>query len=178
LQKIAVVNQTTMLATETASISAYFKKVMIARYGLEEADYRVANTRDTLCYATKNNQGATLRLLEEPADVAIVIGGRNSSNTSHLVELCQQKLPTYFIASEKDILSSEQILHFDFEAQQEEVITHFLPQKKHLNILLTSGASCPDAIVERVLFRLLDFFQEVNSLEEVLERHALVGIKA
>ncbi|MEL6805509.1 MAG: 4-hydroxy-3-methylbut-2-enyl diphosphate reductase, partial [Bacteroidota bacterium] len=93
LQRIAVVNQTTMLATETAAISAFFANTMKERYGEVEIEERVANTRDTLCYATKNNQSATSKLLEEQADLAIVIGGHNSSNTSHLVELCEEKLP-------------------------------------------------------------------------------------
>ncbi|MEO1451103.1 MAG: 4-hydroxy-3-methylbut-2-enyl diphosphate reductase, partial [Bacteroidota bacterium] len=81
LNRLAVVNQTTMLATETAEIAEHFRHTMAARHGWEDLEYRIANTRDTLCYATKNNQQATLRLLREQADLAIVIGGRNSSNT-------------------------------------------------------------------------------------------------
>jgi 4-hydroxy-3-methylbut-2-enyl diphosphate reductase len=172
LERIAVVNQTTMLATETAEISDFFRQVMIAKYGEGEAEYRVANTRDTLCYATKNNQSATLRLLEEPAHLAIVIGGRNSSNTSHLVELCEQKLPTYFIASEKDILAPQTILHYNFHKGEEYAIHNYLPPVRPLTILLTSGASCPDAIVERVLERLLGFFEDILPVEDALTRYA------
>lgn len=168
LQRVAVVNQTTMLATETADIADYFRQVMVNRFGEAEVDHHVANTRDTLCYATKNNQSATQRLLEEPADLAIVIGGRNSSNTSHLVELCEQQLPTYFIASERDIHSAQALLHYDFRSQQEQVVHHYLPAQTPVRILLTSGASCPDAIVERVLVRLLDFFPLTRQPEEVI----------
>ncbi|MEL6133249.1 MAG: 4-hydroxy-3-methylbut-2-enyl diphosphate reductase [Bacteroidota bacterium] len=174
LERIAVVNQTTMLATETAEISDHFKEVMRERYGADDSEYRIANTRDTLCYATKNNQSATLRLLEEPADLAIVIGGRNSSNTSHLVELCEQKLPTFFIASERDIISNQHILHYDFHHQEEKYIFNFLPEKEKVRILLTSGASCPDAIVERVLLRLLDFFPHTKPIDEVVAHHTPV----
>lgn len=174
LQRIAVVNQTTMLASETADISDHFRQVMIDLHGEENIDYRVANTRDTLCYATKNNQSATLRLLEEQADLAIVIGGRNSSNTSHLVELCEQHLPTYFIASERDICNQHHLLHYDFHRQKERNIFHFLPEKRPLRILLTSGASCPDAIVEHVLMRLLSFFPYTRNLEEVLAEYEVV----
>lgn len=174
LSRIAVVNQTTMLASETAEISDHFRQVMMDLHGADDIDYRVANTRDTLCYATKNNQSATLRLLEEQADLAIVIGGRNSSNTSHLVELCEQRLPTYFIASERDILSQHHLLHYDFHRQEERNVFHFLPEKRPLRILLTSGASCPDAIVEHVLMRLLGFFRYTRNLEEVLATYEVV----
>lgn len=168
LRRVAVVNQTTMLATETAAISDYFRSVMIALHGEDLADEFIANTRDTLCYATKNNQNATLQLLEESADLAIVIGGRNSSNTSHLVELCEEKLTTYFIASERDILSHREILHYDFHSQTEKIISDFLPTRQPARILLTSGASCPDAIVERVLMKLTRYFDQIRDLEAVL----------
>jgi 4-hydroxy-3-methylbut-2-enyl diphosphate reductase len=174
LQRVAVVNQTTMLASETADIAEYFRQIMLRKYGSHDIEYHVANTRDTLCYATKNNQQATLRLLEEPADLAIVIGGRNSSNTSHLVELCEQRLPTYFIASESDILGPDVIRHYDYRRQEEVLIPGFLPSARPLRLLLTSGASCPDAIVERVLERLLGFFEQVRPVEEALNGYRAV----
>lgn len=176
LQRIAVVNQTTMLATETAEISDYFRQVMADRFGKQELTYHIANTRDTLCYATKNNQSATLRLLKEPADLAIVIGGRNSSNTSHLVELCEQYLPTYFIASERDILGPDQLLHYDFHRQEERFVFNFLPTKRPVDILLTSGASCPDAIVERVLLALLNFFDATTPIQDVLAHYKPISM--
>src|SRR6185312_6939377 len=114
LQRIGVVNQTTMLASDTQAIADYLKRVMIKKYNLHESNIaeRFADTRDTLCYATNDNQGAVYALLETPADLAIVLGGYNSSNTSHLVELCEEKLPTYFIKSENEIISSKEIRHF------------------------------------------------------------------
>src|SRR5690606_28648471 len=90
-QRIGVVNQTTMLASETQEISDFMSRVMEEKYGSENIKEHFANTRDTLCYATNDNQSATLALLETEADMALVIGGYNSSNTSHLVELCEQK---------------------------------------------------------------------------------------
>lgn len=168
LKKVAVVNQTTMLATETAAISDFFKSVMTDLHGEDAAEQHIANTRDTLCYATKNNQNATLQLLEQEADLAIVIGGRNSSNTSHLVELCEEKLTTYFIASERDILSHKEILHYDFHTQTERIVEDFLPKRQPAKILITSGASCPDAIVERVLLKLTRYFDQTRDLDLVL----------
>ncbi len=168
LQKVAVVNQTTMLASETADIAQYFRQVMLQKFGEENEAQHVGNTRDTLCYATKNNQTATHHLLDTPADLAIVIGGRNSSNTSHLVELCETQLPTYFIRSEDDILSEKAILHFDFHHQHEAEIQDFLPQKECIEIILTSGASCPDSLLEKVMIKILSFYENVRPLEEVI----------
>ena len=98
LDRIGVVNQTTMLASDTQEISDFLKQVMLKKYNLNDnnIEERFADTRDTLCYATNDNQSAVYGLLETPADLAIVVGGYNSSNTSHLVELCEGKLPTYF----------------------------------------------------------------------------------
>jgi len=115
LQRIGVVNQTTMLASDTQAIADYLKNIMIKKYDLTEESIgeRFADTRDTLCYATYENQSAVYGLLETEADLAIVVGGYNSSNTSHLVELCEEKFPTYFIRSEEDIVSSKEISHFN-----------------------------------------------------------------
>ena len=96
LEKVGVVNQTTMLATETQAIADLLKDTMIKKYGAENIKNHFADTRDTLCYATNDNQEATYGLLKESADFAIVVGGYNSSNTSHIVELCEEKLPTLF----------------------------------------------------------------------------------
>ncbi len=170
LERIAVVNQTTMLATETTEIAEHFKSVLVNRFGSENEDYYIANTRDTLCYATKNNQGATMDLLTYPADLAIVIGGRNSSNTSHLVELCEQRLPTYFISSERDILDCNRIEHYDFRLHRSQIVSPFMPESIPVRILLTSGASCPDAIVERVLEKLKACFPDSLDTEAVMLR--------
>jgi 4-hydroxy-3-methylbut-2-enyl diphosphate reductase len=169
LEKIGVVNQTTMLATETQEIAEYLKSVMIEKYGVENLSDHFADTRDTLCYATNDNQEATYGLLKMNADLAIVVGGYNSSNTGHIVELCEEKLPTYFISSEEKILGPNQILHFDIQTKQEKITNNYLPSVKPVTISLTSGASCPDATVESVLRKLLSFFDETKNVDEVVE---------
>lgn len=156
LQRIGVVNQTTMLASETQGIADYLKQVMITHYqpSPEQVSMHFADTRDTLCYATNDNQSAVHGLLEEQADFALVIGGYNSSNTSHLVELCEQKLPTYFIQHEHCLISREAVRHYDLHTHTELVTADYMPQDAPLRVLITSGASCPDALVERVIERL------------------------
>lgn len=170
LQKIGVVNQTTMLASDTQAIADYLKQVMIATYQPEPgavANY-FADTRDTLCYATNDNQSAVMGLLQQPADLAIVVGGYNSSNTSHLVELCEEKLPTYFVNSEIKLLSPEQILHCNFRTHEELLTTGYLPGTSPVRVLITSGASCPDALVEGVISKLISFYEDASSIEEIL----------
>lgn len=168
LQKIGVVNQTTMLASETEEISNFLKDFIINKHGEDNYKDYFADTRDTLCYATNENQKATYGLLNVPADIAIVVGGYNSSNTSHLVELCEHKLPTYFIKSYKEILSRDIIRHFKYEEKKIVETNNFLPNKKNVKIILTSGASCPDSEVDKVLNKLLTFFEDTNPIEEVL----------
>jgi 4-hydroxy-3-methylbut-2-enyl diphosphate reductase len=171
LQKIGVINQTTMLASDTQGIADYLKQVMVNHYNLTEANVgeRFADTRDTLCYATNDNQSAVYGLLQEEADLAIVVGGYNSSNTSHLVELCEEKLSTYFINDPSKIISKEQIFHFDLHEHTEKETTDFLPQKTETRILMTSGASCPDAVVEKVIEKLLSFYKTDISLASLEE---------
>jgi len=158
LQCIGVVNQTTMLASETQAIADYLKQVMADHYQLDTSDIasRFADTRDTLCYATNDNQSAVQGMLETDADLALVIGGYNSSNTSHLVELCELKLPTYFIKDEFCLISDTLIRHFDLHTHTEKESSNYLPSKPSLKIMITSGASCPDALVERVIERLAE----------------------
>ena len=166
--KIGVVNQTTMLASETQEIAAFIKTVLEKKYGSENITKHFADTRDTLCYATNDNQQATLALLEESVDLAFVIGGYNSSNTSHLVELCERKFPTFFISDQHKIISQKEINHFDLHSQQEKTSLNYLPKKEHLKIIITSGASCPDSLLEQVLLKLLSFFDQTELVEEVL----------
>lgn len=156
LERIGVVNQTTMLASDTQEISDFLRNIMMTKYGLNEKniDERFADTRDTLCYATHDNQSAVFGLLETEADLAIVVGGYNSSNTSHLVELCESKLPTYFINDEEKIISGNQVLHYNFHNRCEILSDKFLPAKDPVKVLITSGASCPDALVEGVINKL------------------------
>jgi 4-hydroxy-3-methylbut-2-en-1-yl diphosphate reductase len=170
LQRIGVVNQTTMLASDTQAIADLLKQTMIAKYNLNESaiEEHFADTRDTLCYATNDNQSAVIGMLQTPADLAIVIGGYNSSNTSHLVELCEEKLPTYFINTEEKILSNKEILHFNFHKKSEMLTRNFLPEKNPVKILITSGASCPDALVEGVIRKLADFYLVEKTVEEMI----------
>ena len=172
LERIGVVNQTTMLASDTQAIADYLKQVMIEKYKLTPAnvDERFADTRDTLCYATLENQQAVSGMLQADADLAIVVGGYNSSNTSHLVELCEEKLPTYFISSEEKILSAKEILHYNFHTKEELLTSGFLPQKQPVKILLTSGASCPDALVEGVINKLTGFFPVNKTTGELISK--------
>ena len=154
LRRIGVINQTTMLATDTQAIADLLKKIMVEKYGEENVEAHFADTRDTLCYATNDNQTAVSKMLEEKADLAIVVGGYNSSNTSHLVELCELKLPTFFISNEGKIISGNEIHHFDLHQKKEIQTRNWLPNKDPLRVLITSGASCPDAIVEEVMIKL------------------------
>jgi 4-hydroxy-3-methylbut-2-enyl diphosphate reductase len=172
-QKVGVVNQTTMLATETQAIADYFRQLMLTKYGQEALKNHFADTRDTLCYATNDNQDSTYKLLETPADLAIVVGGYNSSNTSHIVELCERKFPTYFINSETEIKSQNEIHHFDYPHKQKQISEKFLPNKKPVTIVLTSGASCPDTLVDRVMMRVVNFFPEAKSIESLLSQFDL-----
>ncbi len=170
LKQIGVVNQTTMLASDTQAISDYLKKAVIEHYQLSETniDERFADTRDTLCYATNDNQTAVQKLLETKGDLAIVVGGYNSSNTSHLVELCEDKLTTYYIDSPDKILSKKEILHHNFHTTQELYSVNFLPAKEPLKILITSGASCPDAVVEAVIRKIISFYDVGITVEELV----------
>lgn len=171
LGRIGVVNQTTMLATDTQQIADYLKQVMIEKYHLNATTVteRFADTRDTLCYATNENQGAVYELIRQEADLAMVIGGYNSSNTSHLVELCEQKLPTYFIHSEEEIISSKEIVHYNFHNKTLLTTLSYLPERRPVRILLTSGASCPDAMVEGVINKIVSFFPNAKKNSEVLK---------
>jgi 4-hydroxy-3-methylbut-2-enyl diphosphate reductase len=168
LNKIGVVNQTTQLATDTQAISDYIKNIMLQKYGAENIESHFADTRDTLCYATNDNQSAVIGLLETNADLAIVMGGKNSSNSSHLVELCGQKLPTYFIDDVSKIISASEIIHTDWKNKNPQVIEHYLPKKDIVKILMTSGASCPDAVVESVIKKMATYFGKEEALEQLI----------
>jgi len=168
LLRVGVVNQTTMLATETQAIADFFRQVMTQKYGVSNVKEHFADTRDTLCYATNDNQDSTYELLKTDADLAIVVGGYNSSNTSHIVELCESKFSTFFIKGEDEIESRIRINHFNYP-RKEMMATHaFLPDKKPVKIAITSGASCPDTVVDRVMLKLLSYFENVRSVDEVV----------
>ena len=172
LQRIGVVNQTTMLASETQAIADYLKQTITAHYSIAEKDEieRFAETRDTLCYATNDNQSAVQAMLQEQADFALVIGGYNSSNTSHLVELCEEKLPTFYIKDEYCLINEKLISHYEWRNHSEEMTTDFIPSKQKISVMITSGASCPDALVERVISRMAELTNNVGELGLLLQK--------
>jgi 4-hydroxy-3-methylbut-2-enyl diphosphate reductase len=161
-----------MLASDTQAISDFLKQIMKQHYQLSEnnIEERFADTRDTLCYATNDNQTAVTGMLETEADLAIVVGGYNSSNTSHLVELCEEKLPTYFINDEEKIISAKEILHYNFHTKEELTTSNYLPEKRPVKILITSGASCPDALVEGVINKLSGYFLSTTTSKDLIKK--------
>jgi 4-hydroxy-3-methylbut-2-enyl diphosphate reductase len=167
LQKIGVVNQTTMLASETQEITLFLREVMIKKHGEEQIKEHIADTRDTLCYATNDNQTATLSLMEGNADLAIVVGGYNSSNTTHLVELLEQKFNCFFIKDADEIVSKQWIQSFDIHSKEEKKLP-FLSEQKSQRIILTSGASCPDSIVDGVMMKILSFYYSSEDIHSFL----------
>ncbi|RKY93594.1 MAG: 4-hydroxy-3-methylbut-2-enyl diphosphate reductase [Ignavibacteriae bacterium] len=170
LQRVGVVNQTTMLSSETEEIADNLKETMMKKYGKENLTNHFSDTRDTLCYATNDNQEATYNLLKVPADFAIVVGGYNSSNTSHIVELCEEKVDTFYISSEEKIISNKEISHYDMKLGKEIITKDYLAKDQLVNILLTSGASCPDAVVEAVLRKILFFFDGIKDFQQVVNK--------
>ena len=172
LKRIGVVNQTTMLATETQAIADLLRQAMVEQYGEEHIDEHFADTKDTLCYATKENQDATLALIEDRGDLALVVGGYNSSNTSHLVELCDGKMPTYFVRDAGEIESPRLIRHWDVHAKAVYETMDWLPMNppdgKAVDIVLTAGASCPDALLDEVLCKMVAWFPNTLTIDDVL----------
>lgn len=181
LERVAVVNQTTLLMNETRAIIALLRDVYIRRFGTAGADRVGGGGRnDTLCYATQVNQDALSRALAEPLDAAFVIGGKNSSNTYQLYRLCEQSLGehAYFIQSEANILSREIVEHYVFPSAR-----HGRPQGQVVpralwaagastpkRILITGGASCPDGIIQQVIARINSLFpaDQLRSVDAVL----------
>lgn len=164
LNRMGVVNQTTMLAEETEEIAQMVKEALAARYGEDALSEHYADTRDTLCYATSENQRAMKSLLTEPADVAIVVGGYNSSNTSHLIELCEGKIPSFYVKDSDEILGRNEIRHLVLPEKKLVVTKNWLPTKDCVHILISAGASCPDAMVEAVIGKVAGFFPHAQPL--------------
>ena len=172
LQRVGVVNQTTMLATETQAIAELLRQAMIARYGERDIDEHFADTNDTLCYATKENQDATVALIEDGGDVAVVVGGYNSSNTSHLVELCEERMPTYFICDADEMSSAKRIRHLNIHTRSVSVTTDWLPLDSKdgspIDVVLTAGASCPDSLLDETLHKIVSWFPAARSVDFVM----------
>ncbi len=176
LSRIGVVNQTTMLATETQEISSILRQSMQDYFGAAKLNEHFADTRDTLCYATSENQESIYQLLESGGDLAIVVGGYNSSNTSHLVELCQDRVPTYYIKAASELISATRIRHLDLKQKRVIESEDWLPiSKSPIEILLSAGASCPDALVDEVLSKVCDLLlvqdKFASALTEFSQQH-------
>ena len=165
LKKIGVVNQTTMLASETQEIAAYLRDIVVEMYG-EEA---TTDTRDTLCYATNDNQNATLGVLESGAQLGVVVGGFNSSNTIQIATILGQNMPVYFVRNSDDLVSNQKATVFNFSLLKEEEIVPSLLFAENLKLVVTSGASCPDKTVDLVIQKIIDWRGETESVETVLE---------
>ena len=138
---------------------------MVAKFGESALPVHFADTRDTLCYATNDNQTAVNSLLEIPADIAFVMGGKNSSNSSHLVELCENRLTTYFIDGPEKLIDVNSILNTNWRNKEQTIINNYLPTQKATTILMTSGASCPDTVVEAVIRQIADYYQVSDALK-------------
>lgn len=169
LKRFGVINQTTMLATETQEVMDILKEAAIKLYGESDILDHFADTSDTLCYATNENQSATLALAETDADLALVVGGYNSSNTMHLVEILEHKFPTFHVRDAGEIKSDDLILHFDQWKKEILETSEWLPKKDEpVKIALTSGASCPDILVDEVMLKVMEYFDDLKEIEEVI----------
>ena len=153
LQRIGVANQTTMLRSETEAIQNLLREAVAKRDSGSTANFRYF---DTICGATQDRQDALFQLLNESLDMLIVVGGYNSSNTTHLAEIGSEKLPTWFIRNANCLVSANEIQHFDLHLKKEIVSTDWLPEVKNLTIGITAGASCPNSLIEDTLRRLLE----------------------
>lgn len=155
LQAIGVANQTTMLRGETEEVQRRLKRAMEQKFGIENVDKHF-RFFDTICGATQDRQDALSKLLEEPLDLLLVIGGYNSSNTSHLAEMGEAKLPTYFIKNAAMMESDKLIRHWDQHKHAEIETRDWLPSGK-ITVGVTAGASCPNNLIEDVITRLFEF---------------------
>jgi 4-hydroxy-3-methylbut-2-en-1-yl diphosphate reductase len=164
LEAVGVANQTTMLRGETEEVQRRFRQVMVDKFGAEQIQkhFRVF---DTICGATQDRQDALEKLLREPMDILIVIGGYNSSNTSHLAEMGEAKLPTFFIKNSSKMISDRKIVHFSMQKHEEIESENWLPQGE-IVVGVTAGASCPNNLIEETIRRLFEL--RGLSAEEVM----------
>jgi 4-hydroxy-3-methylbut-2-en-1-yl diphosphate reductase len=167
LQAIGVANQTTMLRGETEEVQRRLKSAMQKKYGTETVDEHF-RFFDTICGATQDRQDALGKLLAEPLDLLLVIGGYNSSNTSHLAEMGEAKLPTFFIKNASKMESVQSIRHYDLHLQKEVETDNWLP-RGHITVGITAGASCPNNLIEDTIRRLFEF-REI-SVHDVLAKN-------
>jgi 4-hydroxy-3-methylbut-2-enyl diphosphate reductase len=157
LTAIGVANQTTMLRRETEEVQKRLKEAMIKKYGEGEL-HKHFRAFETICGATQQRQDALKELLDQPLDLLIVIGGYNSSNTSHLAEMGEAKLTTYFIKNANEMISDKLIRHYSLK-HQKEILTENWLKPGPVTIGITAGASCPNNLIEDVIRRLFEFRQ-------------------
>ena len=170
LEFFGVINQTTMLATETQEVMDILKKAAAERFGQENVLDHFADTSDTLCYATNENQSATYALAGAKPDIAVVVGGYNSSNTMHLVEILEEHCPTFHIRDAGEFQSPDKIRHFNQWEKEILETENWLPvENDDLRIAITSGASCPDVLVDEVLLKILEFYPGSASIDEIIK---------
>ena len=153
LERIGVANQTTMLRNETETIQSLLREAVARRDGGSTSKFRYF---DTICGATQERQDALIRLLEEPLDFLIVIGGYNSSNTSHLVEIGAKNHPTWFVRNAGCLVSAHEIRHYDLHKKLEVLSADWLPLNRPLTVGVTAGASCPNNLIEEIIERVLE----------------------
>jgi 4-hydroxy-3-methylbut-2-enyl diphosphate reductase len=165
LQAVGVANQTTMLRGETEEVQRRLRTAMIARFGEAEVPKHFRYF-DTICGATQDRQDALQKLLTDPLDLLLVVGGYNSSNTSHLAEMGEAKLPTYFIKNAAKMASGQSIVHYNLHEQHEVETKNWLPEGK-LTIGITAGASCPNNLIEDTIRRLFEL--RGISVQELLQ---------
>jgi 4-hydroxy-3-methylbut-2-enyl diphosphate reductase len=152
---VGVANQTTMMRGETEEVQRRIQAAIIDRDGKKEAG-RSYRFFDTICGATQERQDALRDLLEGELDLLLVVGGYNSSNTSHLAEMGQARLPTYFIRNASKLQSPRRIVHYSLEQKREIVTADWLPAAP-FTAGVTAGASCPNNLIEETIIRLFEF---------------------
>jgi len=152
LERVGVANQTTMLRSETEQVQQRLRKAIVERDGGDGSNFRFF---DTICGATQERQDALFNLLDERLNLLIVVGGYNSSNTTHLVEIGSHRVPTYFVRSAECLTSAAEIHHYDLHAKTEIVAHDWLPIGQPLRLGITAGASCPNNLIEEVIERVL-----------------------
>jgi 4-hydroxy-3-methylbut-2-enyl diphosphate reductase len=152
LQAVGVANQTTMLRGETEEVQRRIRAAMETKHGGEKLPTHF-RFFDTICGATQDRQDALQKMLKEPLDLLIVVGGYNSSNTSHLAEMGEKVLPTYFIKNAAKMASDHLIVHYNQHLHKEVETPNWLPSGK-ATVGITAGASCPNNLIEDTIQRL------------------------
>ena len=152
IDAIGLANQNTMLRGETEEVQRRLLTAMAEKHG---ADALGEHFRffDTICGATQDRQNALRDLLSRPMDLLLVVGGYNSSNTSHLAEMGEGKLPTYFIKDASEMESVERLHHFLQHTHEMALAENWLPPDGELTVGITAGASCPNNLIEEVILR-------------------------